>query len=176
MAFGGLTVERVVKGTVGPVLFAGLPASGPLGEDHDPESHLIPLILQVPLAQRESIAIFGDDYETPDGTCVRDYIHIEDLGQAHVLALAEGIQGAFNLGNGNGYSVKEVIEAAREVTGHPIPSVVTPRRPGDPPYLIAAAQKARTELGWNPAYPDIRTILDHAWAWHQAHPRGYGGG
>lgn len=148
-------------------------ASGDLGEDHDPEPHLIPLILQVPLGQRESIAIFGDDYETPDGTCVRDYIHIEDLGQAHVLALADGIRGAFNLGNGSGYSVKEVVDAAREVTGHPIPAVAAARRPGDPPYLIAAADKARTVLGWDPAYPDIRTILEHAWAWHRAHPRGY---
>lgn len=149
-------------------------ASGQLGEDHQPEPHLIPLVLQVALGQRERIRVFGDDYDTPDGTCVRDYIHIEDLGQAHVLALAPGIAGAFNLGNGNGYSVKEVIETAREVTGHPIPQVVAPRRPGDPPYLIAGAAKAREVLGWRPAYPALRTILEHAWGWHREHPNGYG--
>lgn len=149
-------------------------ASGHLGEDHDPESHLIPLVLQVALGRREQIRVFGDDYDTPDGTCVRDYIHIEDLGQAHVLALQPGIAGPFNLGNGNGYSVKNVIETAREVTGHAIPAVMTPRRLGDPPYLIAGAIKARDRLGWRPAYPELRTILSHAWAWHQAHPHGYG--
>jgi UDP-glucose 4-epimerase len=148
-------------------------ASGDLGEDHTPESHLIPLILQVALGQREDIKIFGHDYPTPDGTCVRDYIHIEDLGQAHLLALTRDVSGAFNLGNGNGYSVKEVIEAARDVTDHSIPAKETPRRPGDPPFLIAAADKARTELGWLPKYPEIHTILEHAWQWHREHPQGY---
>ena len=148
-------------------------ASGRLGEDHDPESHLIPLVLQVALGQRECVQVFGGDYDTPDGTCVRDYIHIDDLAQAHVLALEPGISGPFNLGNGSGYSVKEVIEAARRVTGHAIPHVMAPRRPGDPAYLIAAAAKARDVLGRRPAYPELATILEHAWAWHHAHPHGY---
>lgn len=150
-------------------------ASGPLGEDHTPEGHLIPLILQVALGQRDQISIYGDDYDTPDGTCVRDYIHIEDLGRAHLLALAPGTRGAFNLGTENGYSVKEVIDAARKVTGHAIPAKITPRRAGDPPYLIANSAKAKKELGWDPAYPGIETIMQHAWDWHRAHPRGYEG-
>ena len=150
-------------------------ASGDLGEDHSPESHIIPLVLQVALGKRDVFSIFGCDYETPDGTCVRDYIHIEDLGQAHVLAIQPGISGAFNLGNGNGFSVKEVVEASRRVTGHPIPSEMAPRRPGDPPYLIADATKAKEVLGWKPMFPDIETIVRHAWNWHQVHPEGYGG-
>jgi len=150
-------------------------ATEKFGEDHDPESHIIPIILQVPLGQRDKVLIFGDDYDTPDGTCIRDYIHIADLAQAHILALKDGITGAFNLGNGDGYSVKEVIEVAREVTGHPIPAEIAPRRPGDPARLIAAADKACNILGWDPQYPDIKTIVKHAWNWHQAHPNGYDG-
>ncbi len=143
------------------------------GEAHHPETHLIPLVLQVPLGQRDNILIFGDDYDTPDGTCIRDYIHIKDLAQAHILALAPGITGPFNLGNGDGYSVKEVIDVARQVTGHPIPAELQPRRPGDCTRLVADAAKARNVLGWNPQYASLETILRHAWAWHQAHPHGY---
>lgn len=148
-------------------------ALGDLGEDHDPETHLIPNILLVPLGKKEEVMMFGDDYDTPDGTCVRDYIHIADLAQAHILALKKGVSGAFNLGNGDGYSVKQVIEAAREVTGHKIPAKMAPRRPGDPAKLVAAADKAKKVLGWKPQYPDLRTIIEHAWKWHQSHPNGY---
>lgn len=146
------------------------------GEDHTPETHLIPLVLQVALGQREQIKIFGGDYDTPDGTCVRDYIHVEDLAQAHVLALealAEHEVLFYNLGNGNGFSVKEVIETAREVTGHPIPAEVTERRPGDPATLIADSTRIREELGWTPKYPDLKSIVQSAWDWHREHPNGY---
>lgn len=143
------------------------------GEAHDPESHLIPLVLQVPLGQREKIFIFGDDYETRDGTCVRDYIHIRDLAQAHILALKPGIRGGYNLGNGDGYTVKEVIEVCREITGHSIPAEIQPRRAGDCTALVADAAKARTELGWNPQHTDLKDIVQSAWNWHQAHPNGY---
>ncbi len=143
------------------------------GEDHDPETHLIPLVLQVALGKREAATIFGDDYDTPDGTCLRDYIHIEDLAEAHVLALTYGGSGAFNLGTGRGYSVREVIETARQVTGHPIPAVVGARRPGDPARLIAAAERAQRELGWHPMHGDLRAIIESAWNWHRAHPDGY---
>lgn len=147
------------------------------GESHRPESHLIPLILQVPLKQREKIMVFGDDYETPDGTCIRDYIHVEDLAQAHVKALdylrAGGKSLKCNLGNGNGYSVREVIEAAREVTGQAIPFEVAPRRAGDPARLIASADRAKNVLGWNPAKAELKTILADAWRWHLAMPNGY---
>lgn len=146
------------------------------GEDHTPETHLIPLVLQVALGQREKIMIFGGDYDTPDGSCVRDYIHVEDLAQAHVLAL-EALQDRevlfYNLGNGNGFSVKEVIETAREVTGHAIPAELTDRRPGDPATLIADSTRIREELGWTPKYPDLRSIVQSAWDWHNAHPEGY---
>lgn len=148
-------------------------ATEKFGEDHDPETHLIPLVLQVALGKRASIKIFGEDYPTPDGSCIRDYIHIVDLAQAHILALEGRQQGPFNLGNGSGYSVKEVIDLAREITGHAIPAETAPRRPGDPPRLIAAAAKAHTELGWKPAHPELRSIIEHAWAWHQRHPDGY---
>ncbi|MBP7829561.1 MAG: UDP-glucose 4-epimerase GalE [Kiritimatiellae bacterium] len=148
-------------------------ATKKLGEDHEPETHLIPNVMRTALGRQPAVQMFGDDYDTPDGTCIRDYIHIVDLAQAHILALREGISGAFNLGNGEGFSVKQVIEAAREVTGLPIPVNQAPRRPGDPPRLVAAARKAAAVLGWKPKYPDLRTILQHAWAWHQAHPRGY---
>lgn len=148
-------------------------ATEKFGEDHDPETHLIPNVLRVALGQADKVMMFGDDYNTPDGTCVRDYIHIVDLAQAHILALKEGISGAFNLGNGDGYSVKEVVEVAREITGHPIPAEVAPRRPGDPDKLVASAEKAKNTLGWKPEFADLRTIMQHAWDWHQAHPRGY---
>lgn len=150
-------------------------ASGGLGEDHDPETHLIPLTLQVALGQRESIAIMGTDYATPDGTCVRDYIHVSDLAEAHRLAL-DAIRNESlicNLGNGHGFSVREVIETCREVTGHPIPAVETARRPGDPSRLTASAERAKSLLGWTPQKPDLREIAADAWAWHRAHPNGY---
>jgi UDP-glucose 4-epimerase len=145
------------------------------GEDHSPEYHLIPIVLEVAQGKREKVIIFGDDYPTPDGTCVRDYIHIIDLAQAHILALRALDQGSrtYNLGNGQGFSIKEVIETAREVTGHPIPAEVGARRPGDPAILIAGSEKIRAELGWKPQYPNLRDIIESAWKWHQAHPNGY---
>jgi UDP-glucose 4-epimerase len=145
------------------------------GEDHTPETHLIPIALQVALGQRPHLAVYGDDYPTPDGTCIRDYIHIVDLAQAHILAMRKAHDTAthYNLGNGAGYSVLEVIESARRVTGHPIPVQHTARRPGDPPRLIGASEKVRRELGWQPKYPELDRIVASAWEWHQAHPRGY---
>ena len=157
----------------------GASADGTIGEDHDPETHLIPVILQVALGQRDQIAIHGDDYPTPDGTCVRDYIHVEDLAEAHRLALdaiEPGRALAVNLGTGRGRSVLEVIEAARRVTGRPIPSVVKPRRPGDPPALFADPSLARAVLGWSATRLDLDAIVESAWRWHQAHPDGYGPG
>jgi UDP-glucose 4-epimerase len=147
------------------------------GEDHDPETHLIPLVLQVALGQRDEIRIFGDDYATPDGTCVRDYIHVADLAQAHILAIdALGKHEAlhYNLGNGSGFSVKEVVEAARAVTGHAIPARVVERRPGDPAMLIADSTRIKAELGWKPHFPEVRSIIQSAWDWHSQHPAGYG--
>jgi UDP-glucose 4-epimerase len=146
------------------------------GEAHEPETHLIPLVLQVPLDQREHIYIFGDDYPTRDGTCVRDYVHVLDLSDAHLLALeALATESALicNLGNGEGYSVKEVIETAREVTDHPIPAQIAARRSGDGPSLVADASRAREVLGWRPRTPDLTEIIESAWAWHQAHPHGF---
>jgi UDP-glucose 4-epimerase len=146
------------------------------GEAHRPETHLIPLVLQVPLGQRDAIHIYGDDYPTPDGTCIRDYIHVLDLASAHIRALAAlDAQPALicNLGNGAGYSVREVIETAREVTGHPIPAEATPRRPGDAAILVADAGRACEVLGWQPQIPDLRDIIASAWRWHRAHPQGY---
>ena len=155
----------------------GAHPSGAIGEAHNPETHLIPLILQVPNGQREKISIFGDDYATKDGTCIRDYIHVSDLAQAHILALDYLLNGGdnnvFNLGNGVGFTVKEVIDVARAVTGHPIPATTTPRRAGDPAQLIASSQKAVEQLGWKPKYNDLNTIIASAWKWHSAHPRGY---
>lgn len=150
-------------------------ASEAYGEDHHPETHLIPIVLSVALGQRDQVTIFGDDYPTRDGTCVRDYIHVTDLAQAHILALYALDQGSrvYNLGNGQGFTVKEVIETAREVTGHPIPAEVGPRRPGDPAILVAGSDKIRRELGWKPKYPDLRGIIESAWRWHRAHPDGY---
>jgi UDP-glucose 4-epimerase len=151
-------------------------ASAKLGEDHDPETHLIPLVLQVALGQRPEIAIFGDDYPTPDGTCVRDYVHVVDMARAHIEALRRADERpgrAYNLGIGRGFSVKEIVEAARRVTGHPIPATVRPRRPGDPPVLLADASRARSELGWEPRWTDPVEIVRSAWQWHRAHPEGY---
>jgi UDP-glucose 4-epimerase len=143
------------------------------GEHHRVETHLIPNVLRVALGQRESCDIFGTDYPTPDGTCIRDYIHVVDLAEAHILALAPGKAGFFNLGNGDGYSVREVIETCARISGRPIKSVEKPRRPGDPPRLVAAAEKARRELGWIPKLPKLEQIVSTAWAWHLKHPDGY---
>lgn len=156
---------------------AGAHINGQIGEDHRPESHLIPLILQVALGQREKIMLFGDDYNTPDGTCVRDYIHISDLAEAHLLALkrlqAGGDSKIYNLGNGKGFSVKEVIETTRKVTGMEIKAEIAPRRAGDPATLIASSEKAIKELGWKPKYNSLETIIETAWNWHKNHPKGY---
>lgn len=145
------------------------------GEDHHPELHLIPLVLQAALGRRESIAIFGDDYPTPDGTCVRDYIHVTDLIDAHLRALGALDQGnhTYNLGNGQGFSVRQVIQSAERVTGCKIPVTVAPRRPGDPAVLVAGSARIRHELGWEPKYTDIDSIIRTAWAWHSRHPNGY---
>lgn len=155
---------------------AGASPSGDLGEDHDPETHLIPLVLQVALGQREQITVFGDDYPTPDGTCIRDYIHVDDLGTAHASALekltpGQGLQ--LNLGTGRGHSVREVIDACRRITGHPIPCKLGPRRPGDPPELVADSSRAQQMLHWRPQYPDIESIARTAWNWHSRHPHGF---
>lgn len=156
---------------------SGAHISGRIGEDHSPETHLIPIILQVAAGKREDIKLFGTDYETHDGTCVRDYIHVSDLAQAHVLALdhlrKHGESNIFNLGNGTGFSNKEVIEIAREVTGREIKVIEAPRRPGDPAKLIASSQKAQVELGWKPKYNDLKTIIETAWNWHKNNPDGY---
>jgi UDP-glucose 4-epimerase len=157
---------------------AGAHPDGDIGEDHDPESHLIPLVLQVPLGKRESVKILGDDYDTPDGTCIRDFIHVLDLADAHLLALdacRPGRVAVYNLGNGEGFSVLQVIETCREVTGHAIPAKVAPRRPGDPARLVASCERAKTQLGWQPKYPYIKAIVEHAWDWHRDHPEGYVG-
>lgn len=143
-------------------------------EDHDPETHIIPNVLKVALGQKDCVQVFGDDYPTPDGTCIRDYVHLEDLCSAHILALEKGITGAFNLGTGKGVSVKEIVEACRKVTGHLIPVKMCPRRPGDPPALFASGKKAREILGWNPTQSDIETIVRDAWSAHQKFPSGYG--
>lgn len=146
------------------------------GEDHDPETHIIPLILQVALGQRQKFVIFGNDYPTPDGTCIRDYIHVLDLAQAHILALKalqDGPSRTYNLGNGKGYSINEVINTARQITGHPIPTEVGARRPGDPATLIASSEAIRRELGWQPKHSDLETIIGDAWRWFQKHPHGY---
>ncbi len=156
---------------------AGAHKSGKIGEDHTPETHLIPLILQVPNNKRENIKIFGDDYETKDGTCIRDYIHVTDLAQAHILAIdylkKTEKSDIFNLGNGVGFSVKEIIETARQVTGHPIPAVICPRRAGDPAQLIASNEKAEKILGWKPVYVNPEDIIASAWKWHKNNPDGF---
>ncbi len=155
---------------------AGANPTGDIGEDHRPESHLIPLVLQVALGQREAIQVFGTDYPTPDGTCVRDYIHVDDLAAAHVLALeqlADHTVITANLGVGRGYSVREVIDMCRKVTGKAIPERIAPRRPGDPPTLVADASRAHALLGWLPKSSDLETIVETAWRWHVEHPGGY---
>ncbi len=155
----------------------GAHKSGQIGEAHNPETHLIPLVLQVPNKKREAINIFGEDYDTKDGTCVRDYIHVTDLAQAHILAVEYLMKGndsdIFNLGNGVGFTVKEIIEAAKEVTGKDIPAVISPRRAGDPAKLIASSEKAKKVLGWKPEFLDVKEIIATAWKWHQSHPEGY---
>ena len=155
----------------------GADATGQIGEAHNPESHLIPLVLQVPNGKRESVSIYGTDYDTPDGTCIRDYIHVTDLAEAHILAveyLANGGESdIFNLGNGVGYSVREVIETARNVTGHPIPATEVPRRAGDPARLVASGEKAKRVLGWEPKIKQLDEIIASAWKWHSTHPEGY---
>jgi len=156
---------------------AGAQPGGEIGEDHDPETHLIPLVLGVANGRRREIMVFGDDYPTLDGTCIRDYIHVDDLASAHLAALEQlqpGVCMRLNLGTGRGHSVREVIEACRAVTGHPIPEVVGPRRPGDPPELVADPARARERLDWKPRYETIESIVETAWAWHRSHPDGYG--
>ena len=148
-------------------------ASGRFGEHHRVETHLIPNVLQVALGRKPHCEVFGTDYPTPDGTCIRDYIHILDLAQAHILGLAPGRQGFYNLGNGDGYSVREVVRMCEKVTGKSIPVVEKPRRPGDPPRLVAAADKAIRELGWKPKHPKLEDIVATAWSWHKQHPGGY---
>jgi UDP-glucose 4-epimerase len=148
------------------------------GEAHQPETHLIPRILQVALGRAEHVNIFGTDYPTPDGTCIRDYIHVSDLARAHLLALeALGPEKSsrliYNLGNGQGFSVREVVEVARKVTGHPVPVIESPRRAGDPAVLIASSEKIRRDLGWQPRFPDLKAIVESAWQWHRIHPDGY---
>jgi UDP-glucose 4-epimerase len=181
-----LAVDRMISdhcaahglGAVSLRYFNVAGASGPYGEDHDPETHIVPNLLRVALGRQEHVEVYGTDYPTPDGTAIRDYIHVEDLAVAHVLALdaiQPGRHTILNLGNGAGFSVSQVVEAARRVTGHPIPVVEAPRRPGDPPQLVAASERIRAELGWQPAKPQLERIIADAWAWHQAHPRGYEG-
>ena len=155
---------------------SGAAPDGSIGEDHDPETHLIPLVIQAAVGQRPHIEVFGTDYPTPDGTCIRDYVHVDDLGSAHVLALeklqaGQGLR--YNLGIGRGYSVREVIRAVEEVTGKPVPVKEGPRRAGDPPELIASSGKIQRELGWQPKYTELKQIIETAWNWHKSHPRGY---
>ncbi len=155
----------------------GAHPKGHIGEDHHPESHLIPITLQVALGKREKLVIYGDDYDTPDGTCIRDYIHVLDLADAHIRAMEALGNGAdsrvYNLGSGTGYSVLEVLETAREVTGHPIPAEVGARRPGDLPKLIADSTRIKKELGWQPEFDNIRVMIETAWNWHRNHPDGF---
>ncbi|MEO1622583.1 MAG: UDP-glucose 4-epimerase GalE, partial [Cyanobacteria bacterium J06632_3] len=176
-----LMVERILKDfshayNLRSVAFryfnaAGADPQGRLGEDHTPETHLIPLVLYTALGRRNNISIYGTDYPTPDGTCIRDYIHVSDLAEAHILGVEYLLAGnptdVFNLGNGNGFSVREVINAAKQVTGANIPVIEADRRPGDPPILVGSSEKARRVLGWQPQYADIAQILAHAWQWHQ---------
>ena len=150
-------------------------ASEKFGEDHNPETHLIPILLQVAAGKRPKAMLFGDDYPTPDGTCIRDYIHVLDLAQAHEKALYAPESGHYNLGTGAGFSVKQILDAARKVTGHPIPADVVPRRPGDPPVLIACSDRAKNALGWKPRFEDPELIIESAWKWRQKHPGGYEG-
>jgi UDP-glucose 4-epimerase len=172
----GAECERNGLGAISLRYFNVAGARGPHGEDHEPETHLIPNVLAVALGRKPNVSVFGTDYPTPDGSAVRDYIHIEDLADAHVLALEAiepGRHEVLNLGNGQGFSVREVIEAARRVTGHPIPVEEAPRRSGDPPELVAGSARVRERLGWQPSKPGLDEIVADAWAWHQAHPDGY---
>ena len=157
---------------------AGADPDGEIGEDHRPETHLIPLVLQAALGKMQAVSIFGDDYPTPDGTCIRDYIHINDLAQAHLLALRQLFNGmpsgCFNLGNGEGYSVKEVVNRAIQITGRNIPVQITGRRQGDPAVLVGSSKKAMEALGWKPQFADLETIISTAWNWHKEHPEGFG--
>ena len=157
---------------------AGADPEGELGEDHNPESHLIPLTIQAALGKREEIRIYGNDYPTHDGTCIRDFIHVEDLAGSHLLALKRLLNGkgggTYNLGNGQGYSVREVIDITRRITGKPIRDRVVDRRDGDPAVLVGSSDKAKNELGWNPRFPDLESMVETAWHWHQKHPNGYG--
>lgn len=155
---------------------AGANPEGDIGEDHSPETHLIPLVIQAAVGQRPSIQVFGTDYDTPDGTCIRDYIHVDDLAEAHLLAIENlhpGKEIIYNLGTGQGYSVREVIRTVEEITGKKVPVEEGVRRPGDPPVLVASAEKANRELGWKPRYTDLGSIIETAWKWHSSHPRGY---
>jgi len=156
---------------------AGAHISGEIGEDHKPETHLIPIVLEAALGKRDSIQIFGDDYDTPDGSCIRDYIHVTDLATAHILALNSLRKGGesriYNLGNGKGFSVKEVVQIAREVTGVKIKEAIAPRRAGDPAVLVASSEKIRKELNWRPKFDDLAVIINTAWQWHKNHPDGY---
>lgn len=156
---------------------AGAHETGEIGEDHNPETHLIPIVLQVALGKREKVGIYGTDYKTPDGTCVRDYVHVMDLADAHMKALERlqkgGTSEIYNLGNGEGFSVQEVIESSREVTGHLIPAILSERRAGDPSILVASSEKAKKELGWKPEYTTIKQIIESAWKWHKNHPEGH---
>jgi len=159
---------------------AGADPEGQLGEDHEPEQHIIPVVLQTALGKRDAVHVFGTDWDTPDGTCLRDYVHVVDLADAHLRALnalrgPELTGAAYNLGNGEGFSVKQVIETCEKVVGKPIPWVSSPRRPGDPARLVASSDRARVELGWSPKYPDLETIVRDAWAWFEKHPNGYEG-
>jgi UDP-glucose 4-epimerase len=181
-----LTVDRMIGdfcgahglGAISLRYFNVAGASGELGEDHDPETHLIPNVLGVPLGRRERVEIYGTDYPTPDGTAIRDYIHVEDLADAHLLALGGARAGehrVLNLGNGNGFSVREVIDAAEAVTGHPIPADERPRRPGDPPRLVADSERIRAELGWRARKPELSAMIADAWEFARARPHGFDG-
>ncbi|MBL8820393.1 MAG: UDP-glucose 4-epimerase, partial [Planctomyces sp.] len=155
---------------------SGADADGKFGEDHNPENHLIPLVLQVPLGKRDHIKVFGTDYPTPDGTCIRDYVHTSDLASAHILAIQAmdaSTAEVYNIGTGNGYSVMQVINAAERVVGQPIARVIEARRPGDPPALVADPYKIKTQLGWTPAYAHIESIVESAWRWHKSNLHGY---
>ncbi|MDI6829336.1 MAG: GDP-mannose 4,6-dehydratase, partial [Armatimonadota bacterium] len=156
---------------------AGADPDGKIGEDHDPEEHLIPIVLEVALGKRERVRVFGTDWDTPDKTCIRDYIHVTDLADAHILALRALENGAkttaYNLGNGNGHSVMQVIQTAEEVTGRKITWEPAPRRPGDPARLVASSERIMKELGWKPKYPKLSAIIETAWRWHSSHPNGY---
>ncbi len=156
---------------------AGADPDGELGEDHNPETHLIPIAIQAALGKREEIRIYGNNYPTHDGTCIRDFIHVEDLAESHLLALNRLLNGkgggTYNLGNGEGYSVREVIDITRRITGKPIRDRVVDRRDGDPAVLVGSSDKAKNELGWNPRFPDLESIVETAWHWHQKHPNGY---